>query len=145
MSGFLMFCYYAIRLSQSTKYVVSKSAIFDLPLLSSPKTTQFMDGPLLLILFTIQMPYFCYAKFVKNKGRKDDKVAVLQECNFRFLANNISIRLFHVPLGAGHKRRRQLGGGRFKNWSKLPPDSTKKLSTWRRGVSKIQNNCRRRL
>ena len=123
MSGFLMFCYYAIRLSQSINYDVSKSAIFDPPP-SSLKTTQFMDGPLLLILFTIQMPYFCYAKFVKNKGRKDDKVAVLQECNFRFLANNISIRLFHVPLGAGHKRRRQLRGGRFKNWSKLPPDNT---------------------
>ena len=27
--------------------------------------------------------------------------------------------------GAVHKRRQQLGGGGFKNWSKLPTDSTK--------------------
>ena len=35
--------------------------------------------------------------------------------------------------------------GEVKNWSKLRTDSTKKLSTWGRGVSKIQKNCRRRL
>ena len=38
--------------------------------------------------------------------------------------------------GAIHKRRRQSGG--VKNWSKLPTDSTKKLPTWGRGVSKIR-------
>ena len=31
----------------------------------------------------------------------------------------------------------------LKNWSKLPTDSTKKLPTWGRGVSKIRKNCRR--
>ena len=36
-------------------------------------------------------------------------------------------------------------GGGVKNWSKLPTDSTKKLPTWRRGVSKIRKNCRRHL
>ena len=34
-------------------------------------------------------------------------------------------------------------GGGVINWSKLPTDSTKKLPTWRKGVSKIQKNCRR--
>ena len=33
-------------------------------------------------------------------------------------------------------------GGGVKNWSKLPTDSTKKLPTWGRGVSKIRNNHR---
>ena len=31
-------------------------------------------------------------------------------------------------LGAVHKRRRQLGGGGVKNWSKLPTDSNKKTA-----------------
>ena len=34
-------------------------------------------------------------------------------------------------------------GGGVKNWPKLPTDSTKKLSTWGRGVSKIWKNWRR--
>ena len=42
-------------------------------------------------------------------------------------------------VGAVHKRRRQLGGGGgVKNWSRLPSDSTKKLPTWGRRVSKIR-------
>ena len=36
-------------------------------------------------------------------------------------------------------------GGEVKNWSKLPTDSTKKLPTLGRGVSKIRKNCRRYL
>ena len=36
-------------------------------------------------------------------------------------------------------------GGGFKNWSKLPTDSIKKLPTLGRGVSKIRKICRRRL
>ena len=30
------------------------------------------------------------------------------------------------------------GGGGVKNWSKLPTDTTKKLASWGRGVSKIR-------
>ena len=40
-------------------------------------------------------------------------------------------------LRAVHKRRRQLGGGRVKICSNLPKNSTKKLPTWGRGLSKI--------
>ena len=36
-------------------------------------------------------------------------------------------------------------GGGVKNCSKLPMDSTKKLPTWGRGVSKIRKKYRRRL
>ena len=36
-------------------------------------------------------------------------------------------------------------GGGFKNWSKLPTDSTKKTADMGEGVSKIRKNCRRRL
>ena len=36
-------------------------------------------------------------------------------------------------------------GGGVENWSKLTTDSTKKLPTWGRGVSKIKKNGQRRL
>ena len=36
-------------------------------------------------------------------------------------------------------------GAGVKNWPKLPTDSTKKLPTWGKGVSKIQKICRRHL
>ena len=39
-------------------------------------------------------------------------------------------------LEAIHKRRGQLRGGRGKNWSELPTNSTKKLPTWGRGYQK---------
>ena len=41
-----------------------------------------------------------------------------------------------VNLGALQKRRLQLRG--VKNWSKMLSDGTKKLLTWRKGVSKIR-------
>ena len=66
--------------------------------------------------------------------------------HFTYLAMDDPSTLMAAFLGAVHKRRRQLGvGGGVKNWSKLPMDSTKKLPTWARGVSKIRKNCRRRL
>ena len=40
--------------------------------------------------------------------------------------------------GAVYRQCRQLGGGGVKNWSKLLTDSTKKLPTRGRGVSKIR-------
>ena len=53
-----------------------------------------------------------------------------------------TLSFWYVLWVAFHKRR-QLGGSRVKNWSKLLTDRTEKLPIWGRGVSKIQKNCRR--
>ena len=48
-----------------------------------------------------------------------------------------TLSFWYVLWVAFHKRR-QLGGSRVKNWSKLLTDRTEKLPIWGRGVSKIQ-------
>jgi hypothetical protein len=41
-------------------------------------------------------------------------------------------------IGAVHKRRRKMGVGGVKNWSKLSTDNTKKLQIWGWGCQKLQ-------
>ena len=60
---------------------------------------------------------------------------------FEFEGANVVVLLAEIIKAHSKEITNYVEAGGVKNWSKLLTDSSEKVPTWRKGVSKIQKKC----